>query len=549
MSFTELSLSEPLLRAIEASGYTTPTEIQRQAIPVALAGRDLMASAQTGTGKTAAFVLPALERLQQPAAVQGRGPRVLILTPTRELATQIQEAIARYSRFTKLRSGAIVGGAPYPAQEKLLRMPLDLLVATPGRLMDHMERGRVDFSRMELLVLDEADRMLDMGFIEPVEEISAATPANRQTLLFSATLEGNVEKLARRLLKDPLRIQISGVKEKHANIEQRIHQADDYKHKNQLLHHLLNGQDLTQAIVFTATKRGADKLAEDLGEQGYPCAALHGDMKQSARNRTVQRMRRGDVKVLVATDVAARGLDITGVTHVINFDLPMVAEDYVHRIGRTGRGGAFGIAVSLIGPDDWSKLAQIERLTGNRLDRTVVLGLEPRRPAPKPGERSSSPRSGAGRRPGGGSSRSGAPRQGQGAPRQNQGSDRFDRSDAPRANSFRPDRPRSESSHAPSGSSHAASGQRDHAPRGRRDTSSASGAPSDRSDRPARAPSPYAQAQRKESYSSRGNDTSAPRSDSTYQRPSAPRTGENRPKISFSRPARKTGPRDSKPGY
>ena len=530
MSFTELKLSEPLLRAIEASGYTTPTEIQRQAIPVALEGRDLMASAQTGTGKTAAFVLPALERLQQPAAVQGRGPRVLILTPTRELATQIQEAIARYSRFTKLRSGAIVGGAPYPAQEKLLRMPLDLLVATPGRLMDHMERGRVDFSRMELLVLDEADRMLDMGFIEPVEEISAATPANRQTLLFSATLEGNVEKLARRLLNDPLRIQVSGVKEKHANIEQRIHQADDFKHKNQLLQHLLNGQDMTQAIIFTATKRGADKLAEDLGEQGYPCAALHGDMKQSARNRTVQRMRRGDVKVLVATDVAARGLDITGVTHVINFDLPMVAEDYVHRIGRTGRGGAFGIAVSLIGPDDWSKLAQIERLTGNRLDRTVIPGLEPRRPAPKPGERSSSPRSGAGRRPGSGSSRPGAPRQSQGA-------DRFNRSDAaPRANSFRADRPRSESSHAPSG-------QRDHAAPRSRDTSFTQG------DRPARAPSPYAQAQRKESYSSRGNDNSTPRGDSTYQRPSAPRTGENRPKISFSRPARKTGPRDSKPNY
>ncbi len=525
MSFQELSLSEPLLRAIEASGYTTPTEIQRQAIPVALAGRDLMASAQTGTGKTAAFVLPALERLQQPAAVQGRGPRVLILTPTRELATQIQEAIARYARFTKLRSGAIVGGAPYPAQEKLLRMPLDLLVATPGRLMDHMERGRVDFSRMELLVLDEADRMLDMGFIEPVEEISAATPANRQTLLFSATLEGTVEKLARRLLKDPLRIQVAGVKEKHANIEQRIHQADDFKHKNQLLQHLLNAQDVSQAIIFTATKRGADKLAEDLGEQGYPCAALHGDMKQSARNRTVQRMRRGDVKVLVATDVAARGLDITGVTHVINFDLPMVAEDYVHRIGRTGRGGASGIAVSLIGPDDWSKLAQIERLTGNRLDRTVIPGLEPRRPAPKPGERSSSSRSGTGRRPGGGGfARPGARQGHQGAPR----SDRPARSDSSRPNSFRSDAPRSEYSRSESS--------------GQRDTSSAPGG------RP-RAASPYAQAQRKESYSNRGNEASTPRGDNTYQRPSAPRTGENRPKISFSRSARKTGSRDSKPNY
>ena len=525
MSFQELNLSENLLRAIEASGYTTPTEIQRQAIPAALAGRDLMASAQTGTGKTAAFVLPALERLQQPAKVQGRGPRVLILTPTRELATQIQEAIARYSRFTKLRSGAIVGGAPYPPQEKLLRMPLDLLVATPGRLMDHMERGRVDFSRTELLVLDEADRMLDMGFIEPVEEISAATPADRQTLLFSATLEGTVEKLARRLLKDPLRIQVAGVKEKHANIEQRIHQADDYKHKNQLLQHLLNGQDMTQAIVFTATKRGADKLAEDLGEQGYPCAALHGDMKQSARNRTVQRMRRGDVKVLVATDVAARGLDITGITHVINFDLPMVAEDYVHRIGRTGRGGAFGIAVSLIGPDDWSKLAQIERLTGNRLDRSVVPGLEPRRPAPKPGERSGSSRNGAGRRPGG-AARPGAR---QGAPRSDRFSSDGSRPRASRPNSFRSDALRSDS-------------------------------PRSEYARPAspRVASPYAQAQRdacasvaggripgaaKDSYSSRGND------DGSRQRPSAARPAESRPKISFSRPARKTGPRDSKPGY
>ncbi len=385
LSFQELNLNDNLLRAIEASGYTNPTDIQRQAIPVAVSGRDIMASAQTGTGKTAAFVLPALEKLQQPSQVQGRGPRVLILTPTRELATQIQDSIKRYARFTKLRSGSIVGGAPYPVQERLLRSPLDLLVATPGRLIDHMERGRVDFSRLEMLVLDEADRMLDMGFIEPVEQISAATPDSRQTLLFSATFEGNVEKLARRLLKDPMRIQVAGAKEKHTQIEQRVHQADDYDHKHRLLSHVLNSEELSQAIIFTATKRGADDLAEELTEQGYACAALHGDMKQGARNRTVQRMRRGDVKVLVATDVAARGLDITGITHVINFDLPMVAEDYVHRIGRTGRGGAFGVAVSLIGPQDWGKLSQIERFTGHRLERSVVVGLEPTRSEPRGG--------------------------------------------------------------------------------------------------------------------------------------------------------------------
>lgn len=394
LSFQELNLSSDLMRAIEASGYTTPTEIQRQAIPVAIAGSDLMASAQTGTGKTASFVLPALQKLQEPSKVQGRGPRVLILTPTRELAAQIQESIKRYARFTKLSSGSIVGGAPYPVQERLLRSPLDLLVATPGRLIDHMERGRVDFSRLEMLVLDEADRMLDMGFIEPVERISAATPASRQILLFSATFEGNVEKLARTLLKDPVRIQIAGSKEKHTQIEQRVHQADDYKHKHLLLSHVLNSQDLSQAIVFTSTKRGADELAGELNDQGHACAALHGDMKQGARNRTVQRMRRGDVKVLVATDVAARGLDITGITHVINFDLPMVAEDYVHRIGRTGRAGAFGVAVSLIGPQDWGKLAQIERLTGHRLERSVLPGLEPTRSEPRGGAGGDKPRGG-----------------------------------------------------------------------------------------------------------------------------------------------------------
>ncbi|MEK8089855.1 DEAD/DEAH box helicase [Thermithiobacillus plumbiphilus] len=437
MSFAELNLCQPLMQALAASGYDQPTEIQRQAIPAALSGQDVMASAQTGTGKTAAFVLPALQRLQTPAAVSGRGPRVLILTPTRELAQQIQEAIRRYARFTPLRAGVIVGGAPYPAQEQMLARPLDLLVATPGRLIDHMQRNRVDFSRMELLVLDEADRMLDMGFVDDVERIAAAAPASRQTLLFSATLEGGPARLASRMLKDPVRIQVAGVREKHDNIEQRLLLADGVEHKRRLLEHLLQQDELTQAIVFTATKAAADQLAENLAGQGHASAALHGDMRQSARTRTVQRMRRGQVRVLVATDVAARGLDIQGLSHVINFDLPMVAEDYVHRIGRTGRGGASGVAISFAGPQERGNLSRIERLTGHRMERSVIVGLEPRqsesasRPAPRrtgaprPGQQPGN-RAGASARPG---DRTDAPaRQGEGRYGENS---RFSK-DAPR---------------------------------------------------------------------------------------------------------------------
>jgi superfamily II DNA/RNA helicase len=382
MTFEQLNLNAQLLRAIQASGFTEPTDIQRAAIPVVLAGRDLMASAQTGTGKTAAFVLPALERLLTPATVQGRGPRVLILTPTRELATQINENIRQLGKFCRFTNGSVVGGMPYPPQMKLLQQNLDLLVATPGRLMDHMERGRVDFSRLEILVLDEADRMLDLGFVDAVREIAAATPATRQTLLFSATLEGRVMTIAKALLKDPARIQLAANSEQHASIEQRVHHADSIRHKHRLLAHYINHESLSQAVIFTATKRGADELAKQLADQGHASAALHGDMNQGARRRTVEQMRGGKFRLLIATDVAARGLDIKGLSHVINFDLPMVAEDYIHRIGRTGRGGATGTAVSLVGPDDWRKLGGIERLTGRRLDRAVIDGLEPSRPEP-----------------------------------------------------------------------------------------------------------------------------------------------------------------------
>jgi superfamily II DNA/RNA helicase len=390
VSFKELNLNSNLLKSIEAAGYSEPTAIQRQAIPLVLAGRDLMASAQTGTGKTAAFVLPALERLATPSAVRGNGPRVLVLTPTRELAMQVNDNIRQFSRYSKITTGSVVGGMPYPPQMRLLQQPLDLLVATPGRLMDHMERGRVDFARLEMLVLDEADRMLDMGFIDAINIIAAATPASRQTLLFSATLEGKILAIAKQLLNKPERVQLAANHERHASISQRIHQADNIGHKHRLLSHHLSDGELTQAVIFTATKRGADQLARTLADQGHASAALHGDMGQRDRKRTVERMRDGRVKLLVATDVAARGLDIKGISHVINFDLPMVAEDYIHRIGRTGRAGANGVAISLVGPDDWSKLAGIERLTGRKLERESIPGIEPKQAEPR-GGRSNKP--------------------------------------------------------------------------------------------------------------------------------------------------------------
>jgi superfamily II DNA/RNA helicase len=378
MSFQSLNLNAAIVQALNAAGYTEPTPVQAKSIPEAVAGHDLMCSAPTGTGKTAAFVLPALQRLMQPAKA-GRGPRVLVLTPTRELALQVTTAVQKYSKFMpRVRTGTVLGGMPYPKQRKLLESPLDILVATPGRLIDFIDQGKVDFSRLELLVLDEADRMLDMGFIKPVERIAGATPAGRQTLLFSATLDGNIGSLAKRLLKNPKLIECEATKENHDNIEQRLHYVDDGGHKHRILDHLLRDVDLTQAIVFTATKHGADRLAAKLNDGGHTAAALHGNMNQSQRNRTLARMRSGTVRVLVATDVAARGIDVASITHVINYDLPKVAEDYVHRIGRTGRAGNSGIAISFAAPDEGHQLKQIERYTGNQIQRHVIEGMEPK---------------------------------------------------------------------------------------------------------------------------------------------------------------------------
>jgi superfamily II DNA/RNA helicase len=391
MSFVSLNLDSSILKALTAAGYTAATPVQEKAVPEALAGHDLMCSAPTGTGKTAAFVLPALQRLLQPAK-PGRGPRVLVLTPTRELALQVTTAVEKYSKFMpRVRTGTVLGGMPYPKQRRLLEMPLDILVATPGRLIDFIDQGKVDFSRLELLVLDEADRMLDMGFIKPVEKISAATPAGRQTLLFSATLDGGIANLAKRLLRNPKLIEIAAQKQRNDNIEQRLHHVDDGSHKHRLLDHLLRDVDLTQAIVFTATKHGADRLSASLNEKGHASAALHGNMNQSQRNRTLARLRSGSVRVLVATDVAARGIDVASITHVINYDLPKVAEDYVHRIGRTGRAGNTGIAISFAAPDEGHQLKQIERYTGHQIVKHVVEGMEPKvKPrigAPAGGER------------------------------------------------------------------------------------------------------------------------------------------------------------------
>ncbi len=382
MSFSSLNLHESVHRALEAAGYTEPTAVQAQAIPPAMEGKDLIVSAQTGTGKTAAFMLPALSKIADDPRKVGRGPRVLVLTPTRELAQQVTAAAQKYGSGLKdMRTVSVLGGMPFPAQNRLLSRPYDIMVATPGRLLDHMSRGRIVFDRLELLVLDEADRMLDMGFIDDVEQIAAACPPDRQTLLFSATFEDRMAKLTGSLMKDPIRIDIAGHTTKHEQIEQRAYYADDMAHKKQLLLNMLAQPDVNQAIVFAGTRLDSDALAEELAEYGIAVDALHGDMKQTARNRTLNGLRTGRTKVLVATDVAARGIDVPGISHVINYDLPKNAEDYVHRIGRTGRAGRTGIACSLVGPRDRGVLRRIEQFLDQKLPVQVIEGLEPKRRA------------------------------------------------------------------------------------------------------------------------------------------------------------------------
>ena len=378
MSFDTLGLAPVLLNAIQKAGFTQPTSVQASAIPMALEGQDLIVTAQTGSGKTAAFMLPALNRMATQPAEKGVGVQMLVLTPTRELALQVAEAAKLYSMGMKdLRIATVVGGMPYGAQIKALSRRVDILVATPGRLIDHLNARRVNLSKIHSLVLDEADRMLDMGFIDDIEAIVAQTPASRQTLMFSATFEGSVARLAEEMLNNPQRISIADQKQKHTNIKQTLLYADDHGHKFRLLDHLLRDAELDQAIIFTATKRGADDLAERLEDQGFSAMALHGDMNQRQRTRTLNQLQRGRIQILVATDVAARGIDVQGISHAINYDLPMQAEDYVHRIGRTGRAGRNGLAFTLATHSERFKVRRIENFIGQTIETDVIPGLEP----------------------------------------------------------------------------------------------------------------------------------------------------------------------------
>ncbi|APY29315.1 TPA: DEAD/DEAH box helicase [Neisseria meningitidis] len=379
IKFADLNLDKNILSAVSSEGYESPTPIQAQAIPFALEGRDIMASAQTGSGKTAAFLLPTLQRLTKRSEKPGKGPRALVLTPTRELAAQVEKNALAYAKNMRwFRTVSIVGGASFGYQTRALSKPVDLIVATPGRLMDLMQSGKVDFERLEVLILDEADRMLDMGFIDDIETIVEATPSDRQTLLFSATWDGAVGKLARKLTKDPEIIEVERVDDQ-GKIEEQLLYCDDMRHKNRLLDHILRDANIDQCVIFTSTKAMTEVIADELYEKGFAANCLHGDMPQGWRNRTLMDLRKGRCKILVATDVAARGIDVPTITHVINYDLPKQAEDYVHRIGRTGRAGRTGIAITFAEVNEYVKVHKIEKYINRKLPELTIEGMEPTR--------------------------------------------------------------------------------------------------------------------------------------------------------------------------
>ena len=381
MSFAKLGLSEALVRAVTEHGYTQPTPVQAQAIPAVLAGGDLLAGAQTGTGKTAGFVLPMLQRLGQSAAANPPRPgtrpiRALILTPTRELAAQVEESVRTYGKYAKLSSLVVFGGVGIHPQIAAMKRGVDILVATPGRLLDHMGQGTVNLSHVEILVLDEADRMLDMGFIRDIRRILAVLPKRRQNLLFSATFSEEIKTLADSLLNAPAMIEVARRNSTVEIITQKVHPVDRDR-KRELLSHLIKTQNWHQVLVFTRTKHGANKLAEQLNDDGITALAIHGNKSQSARTRALAEFKDGDLQVLVATDIAARGIDIDQLPHVVNYDLPNVPEDYVHRIGRTGRAGATGEAISLVCVDEKAFLHDIERLIKREIPSVVVPGFVP----------------------------------------------------------------------------------------------------------------------------------------------------------------------------
>ncbi|OZA18906.1 MAG: hypothetical protein B7X85_03035 [Thiotrichales bacterium 17-46-47] len=407
--FAALGISDKIVDNLTRNNITSPTPIQTQGIPVLLDGKDLIACAPTGTGKTAAFMLPALQRLLTPAINDGRGPRVVVLCPTRELAQQVSKAAMMFAgKLPRMKTVCVTGGEPFRDQLRNIGMPHEIIVATPGRLLDHISRGKVDLSRVEMFVLDEADRMLDMGFSDDVQAIGDRLPKNHQTICFSATFDDSVKSFASKLLNEPAWLQVAALKPSHETIAQQVHYSDGLEHKRALLNHWLAKDEIGQAVVFTATKRDAEELAMSLRDSGISADPLHGDMVQRQRTKMIQRMRTGDTQVLVATDVAARGIDVPGITHVFNFDLPKFAEDYVHRIGRTGRAGRSGTAVSFVSRTDVQSLGRIEKLMEKRIEATEIEGLESRF---KPqegrgfgGGRRDGGRGGYGRRDGGGGS-------------------------------------------------------------------------------------------------------------------------------------------------
>ncbi|MBU3908171.1 MAG: DEAD/DEAH box helicase [Gammaproteobacteria bacterium] len=389
--FTELGLDPAFDPTLATLGITEPTPVQMQAIPLLLAGRDLIATAPTGTGKTAAFLLPAMQRLASASPLRMSGPRILVLTPTRELAQQVSKAAIDFGRaLPRCRTICITGGESYITQNKALAGSYDILVATPGRLMDQMNSGRIVLANLEVLVLDEADRMLDMGFADDVLAIAKKMPKERQTVCFTATLSADVQRMSRQLQNDPQTIAVEKPAAASIQIDQHVFYVDDLGHKRRLLNHWLTDIAINQALVFTATKRDAEELAASLEADGHSTVALHGDLPQKHRTRMMNAMRHGQARILVATDVASRGIDVPAITHVFNFDMPKFAEDYVHRIGRTGRAGASGTAISFVNRNDVLALQKIERLIGHKVTVSSVVGMEARfkpgvgRPAGKP---------------------------------------------------------------------------------------------------------------------------------------------------------------------
>ncbi len=366
-----------IVRAVSEKGYSEPTPIQQQAIPAVLDGRDLMGGAQTGTGKTAGFTLPLLQRLMKAGAPKGqRRVRALVLTPTRELAAQVHQSVADYGRYLPLKSAVVFGGVSIKPQISRLRQGVDILVATPGRLLDHLGQNTVDLSGLEILVLDEADRMLDMGFIRDIRKILDVLPAQKQTLLFSATFSDEIRKLANRLLKSPELIEVARRNTASETVKQVVHPVDK-RRKRELLSWLIGSNNWRQVLVFTRTKHGANRLAKQLTSDGLSAAAIHGNKSQGARTRALADFKSGELRVLVATDIAARGLDIDQLPHVVNFELPNVPEDYVHRIGRTGRAGNEGEAMSLVCIDENKLLKDIERLLKREIPKVTLPGYEP----------------------------------------------------------------------------------------------------------------------------------------------------------------------------